>query len=273
MRTLELKTIADVGLVGFPNVGKSTLLSVLTSAKPKIANYHFTTINPNLGVVQMFDDSFVIADIPGLIEGASEGAGLGHYFLRHIERVRLIVHVVDVSGSEGRDPYEDYLKIRAELAAHSEKLAETPEIIVASKTDLIPDTAAEEVAKLRKATGKEVYAVSSVTHTGLDELLKVMKRKVDELPPPARTEIDETAALEEKSDQKFTVTRLPDGTFFVDGGLVDFLIQNITISSRESFAFFQKILKDRGVIDELKKKGMKEGDVVSIGDLEFEWID
>ena len=271
--TLELKTIADVGLVGFPNVGKSTLLSVLTSAKPKIANYHFTTINPNLGVVQMFDDSFVIADIPGLIEGASEGAGLGHYFLRHIERVRLIVHVVDVSGSEGRDPYEDYLKIRAELAAHSKKLAETPEVIVASKTDLIPDTAAEEVAKLRKATGKEVYAVSSVTHTGLDELLKVMKRKVDELPPPARTEIDETAALEEKSDQKFTVTRLPDGTFFVDGGLVDFLIQNITISSRESFAFFQKILKDRGVIDELKKKGMKEGDVVSIGDLEFEWID
>ena len=210
--TLELKTIADVGLVGFPNVGKSTLLSVLTSAKPKIANYHFTTINPNLGVVQMFDDSFVIADIPGLIEGASEGAGLGHYFLRHIERVRLIVHVVDVSGSEGRDPYEDYLKIRAELAAHSEKLAETPEIIVASKTDLIPDTAAEEVAKLRKATGKEVYAVSSVTHTGLDELLKVMKRKVDELPPPARTEIDETAALEEKSDQKFTVTRLPDSS-------------------------------------------------------------
>ena len=238
--TLELKTIADVGLVGFPNVGKSTLLSVLTAAKPKIANYHFTTINPNLGVVQMFDDSFVIADIPGLIEGASEGAGLGHYFLRHIERVRLIVHVVDVSGCEGRDPYDDYLKIRAELAAHSEKLAETPEIVVASKIDLIPDTAADAVEKLRKETGKEVYAVSSVTHKGLDELLKVMKKKVDELPPPARTEIDETVALEERSDQKFTVTRLPDGTFFVDGGLVDFLIQNITISSQESFAFFQK---------------------------------
>ena len=213
----------------------------------------------------------VIADIPGLIEGASEGAGLGHYFLRHIERVRLIVHVVDVSGCEGRDPYEDYVKIRAELAAHSEKLADTPEIIVASKTDLIPDTAEDAVESLRKATGKEVYPVSSVTHKGLDELLKVMKRKVDELPPPARTEA--SATLEEKTDQKFTVTRLPDGTFFVDGGLVDFLIQNVTISSQESFAFFQKVLKDRGVIDELKKKGMKEGDVVSIGDLEFEWLD
>lgn len=271
--TLELKTIADVGLVGFPNVGKSTLLSVLTSAKPKIANYHFTTINPNLGVVQMFDDSFVIADIPGLIEGASEGAGLGHYFLRHIERVRLIVHVVDVSGSEGRDPYDDYLKIRAELAAYSEKLASTPEIIVASKTDLIADGAAEAVESLRRKTGKEVYPVSSVTHQGLDELLKVMKRKVDELPPPSRTPISEGAALEEKSDQKFTVTRLPDGAFLVEGGLVDFLTQNVTISSPESFAFFQKVLKDRGVIDELKRKGMKEGDTVVISDLEFEWMD
>ena len=249
------------------------MLSVLTSAKPKIANYHFTTINPNLGVVQMFDDSFVIADIPGLIEGASEGAGLGHYFLRHIERVRLIVHVVDISGCEGRDAYDDYTKIRAELAAHSEKLAETPEVIVASKVDLIPEEADAAVAKLREQTGKEVYPVSSVTHKGLDELLKVMKAKVDELPPPARTEIDENAALEERSDQKFTVSRLPDGTFFVDGGLVDFLIQNVTISSPDSFAFFQKVLKDRGVIDELKRKGMKEGDTVSIGDLEFEWMD
>ena len=271
--TLELKTIADVGLVGFPNVGKSTLLSVLTSAKPKIANYHFTTINPNLGVVQMFDDSFVIADIPGLIEGASDGAGLGHYFLRHIERVRLIVHVVDVSGSEGRDPYDDYVKIRAELAAYSEKLAETPEIVVASKTDLIPDGADEAVEKLRTLTDKEVYPVSSVTYSGLDELLKVMKRKVDELPPPARTPISADAVLEERSDQKFTVTRLPDGSFLVDGGLVDFLIQNVTISSPESFAFFQKVLKDRGVIDELKRKGMKEGDTVVISDLEFEWMD
>lgn len=270
--TLELKTIADVGLVGFPNVGKSTLLSVLTSAKPKIANYHFTTINPNLGVVQMFDDSFVIADIPGLIEGAAEGAGLGHYFLRHIERVRLIVHIVDASGSEGRDPYDDYLKIRAELAAYSEKLAATPEIVVASKTDLC-ENPEEAVEYLRKKTSKEVYAVSSVARIGLDELLKVIKQKVEELPPPSRTVIEEGATLEEKADQKFTVTRYPDGTFEVEGGLVDFLSRNVTISSRDSFAYFQKVLKERGVIDELKKQGMKEGDTVVIADIEFEWVD
>lgn len=269
--TLELKTIADVGLVGFPNVGKSTLLSVLTSARPKIANYHFTTINPNLGVVNMFDDSFVIADIPGLIEGASGGAGLGHYFLRHIERVRLIVHIVDISGSEGRDPLEDFNKINAELKAYSVKLADIPQIIVASKADLLYEKNA--VAEFEKAVGKKVYAVSSVTGAGLEDLLKIMKEKVEELPPPSREEIDEDFALEEKSDQKFTVERLPDGSFLVDGGLVDFLIQNVTISADDSFAFFQKVLKDRGVIDALKKKGMREGDTVVIGDLEFEWVD
>lgn len=269
--TLELKTIADVGLVGFPNVGKSTLLSVLTSAKPKIANYHFTTINPNLGVVQMYDESFVIADIPGLIEGASEGAGLGHYFLRHIERVRLIVHVVDISGSEGRDPIDDYNKINAELATYSEKLAQIPQIVVAGKADLLTDF--DEIAKFEKAIGKKVYVVSALTHQGIDELLKVIKEKVDELPPPSRIERDETFELEPKTDQKFTVTRLDDGSFFVDGGLVDFLIQNVTISSQDSFAFFQKVLKDRGVIAELKKRGMKEGDTVIIGDIEFEWVD
>ena len=269
--TLELKTIADVGLVGFPNVGKSTLLSVLTSAKPKIANYHFTTINPNLGVVQMFDDSFVIADIPGLIEGASMGAGLGHHFLRHIERVRLIVHIVDISGSEGRDPLDDYNKINNELATYSENLAKIPQIVVAGKADLLYEK--EKVAEFEKAIGKKVYTVSSLTHEGLDELLKIMKEKVAELPPPARIERDEDFVLEEKRDQKFTVTRLDDGSFFVDGGLVDFLIQNVTMNSEDSFAFFQKVLKDRGVIAELKKRGMKEGDIVSIGGIEFEWVD
>lgn len=269
--TLELKTIADVGLVGFPNVGKSTLLSVLTSAKPKIANYHFTTINPNLGVVKMYDDSFVIADIPGLIEGASEGAGLGHYFLRHIERVRLIVHIVDIAGSEGRDPVDDYNKINNELAKYSEKLAEIPQIVVAGKADLLYDT--DIISKFEKSIGKKVYTISSVTREGLDELLKVMKEKVDELPPPKRIEKDEDFELEEKQDQKYTISRLDDGSFFVDGGLVDFLIQNVTISSDDSFAFFQKVLKDRGVISDLKKRGMKEGDTVIIGDIEFEWMD
>ncbi|MEG2540538.1 MAG: GTPase ObgE [Clostridia bacterium] len=269
--TLELKTIADVGLVGFPNVGKSTLLSVLTSAKPKIANYHFTTINPNLGVVQMFDDSFVMADIPGLIEGASDGVGLGHYFLRHIERVRLIVHIVDISGSEGRDPVEDFETINRELAAYSEMLAAIPQIVVASKADLLQDS--DEVAKFEKAIGKKVYLISAITGKGLDELLKVMRQKVDELPPPKRIEVETGFELEEKADQRFEIQRTDDGAYLVVGGLIDFLTQNITFSSSDSFAFFQKLLRDRGVIKELKNRGMKEGDTVIIGDLEFEWID
>ncbi len=269
--TLELKTIADVGLVGFPNVGKSTLLSMLTSAKPKIANYHFTTINPNLGVVQMFDDSFVIADIPGLIEGASDGAGLGHYFLRHIERVRLIVHIVDISGSEGRDPYEDYVKINEELEAYSLKLSSLPQIVVCNKADMLEDPA--YVEEFSKKIGKKVHLISAIIGEGLKDLLVDMKQMVDELPPPSREDVAEFFALEEKTDQKYTIERLPDGTYFVDGGLVDFLIQNVTISDTDSFAFFQKVLKDRGVMHDLRKMGIKEGDTVSIGDIEFEWID
>ena len=254
--TLELKTIADVGLVGFPNVGKSTLLSVLTSARPKIANYHFTTINPNLGVVTMFEDSFVIADIPGLIEGAGEGAGLGHYFLRHIERVRLIVHVVDISGSEGRDPAEDYFKIRKELAFYSEALAATPEIVVAAKSDLITDP--EAVDKFEKATGKRPIVISALAREGLDTLLTVIKKAVDELPPVGRMQAEE---------------EVEDGVFEVTGGLVDFLSRSVTLSSYDSFSYFQKVMKDRGVIDALKAKGMKEGDTVVIADMEFEWLE
>lgn len=191
--------------------------------------------------------------------------------MRHIERVRLIVHIVDISGSEGRDPVDDYNKINAELATYSEKLAAIPQIVVAGKADLLTDRS--EIEKFEKAIGKKVFVVSSVTHEGLDELLAAMKQKVDELPPPQRIERDEDFELEPKSDQKFMVSRMPDGSFFVDGGLVDFLIQNVTISSQDSFAFFQKVLKDRGVIAELKKKGMKEGDIVTIGDIEFEWVD
>lgn len=185
--------------------------------------------------------------------------------------MRLIVHIVDISGSEGRDPVDDYNKINAELATYSEKLAAIPQIVVAGKADLLTDRS--EIEKFEKAIGKKVFVVSSVTHEGLDELLAAMKQKVDELPPPQRIERDEDFELEPKSDQKFTVSRMPDGSFFVDGGLVDFLIQNVTISSQDSFAFFQKVLKDRGVIAELKKKGMKEGDIVTIGDIEFEWVD
>ena len=269
--TLELKTIADVGLVGFPNVGKSTLLSVLTSAKPKIANYHFTTINPNLGVVEMYDDSFVIADIPGLIEGAGEGAGLGHYFLRHIERVRLIVHIVDISGSEGRDPVEDYFKIRKELAVYSEKLAATPEIVVASKADLPVEEGALERFELE--TGKKPFVISALARQGLDELLAAIKSKVDELPPPERIAVDADATLESRPEGGFEIIRREDGAFEVVGGLVDYLARNVVLSSYDSFAFFQKVLKDRGVIDALIEKGMKEGDTVVVADAEFEWVD
>lgn len=269
--TLELKTIADVGLVGFPNVGKSTLLSVLTSAKPKIANYHFTTINPNLGVVEMYDDSFVIADIPGLIEGAGEGAGLGHYFLRHIERVRLIVHIVDISGSEGRDPVEDYFKIRKELAVYSEKLAATPEIVVASKADLPVEEGALE--RFEKKTGKKPFVISALARQGLDELLAAIKSKVDELPPPERIAVDADATLESRPEGGFEIIRREDGAFEVVGGLVDYLARNVVLSSYDSFAFFQKVLKDRGVIDALIEKGMKEGDTVVVADAEFEWVD
>ena len=269
--TLELKTIADVGLVGFPNVGKSTLLSVLTSARPKIANYHFTTINPNLGVVTMFEDSFVIADIPGLIEGAGEGAGLGHYFLRHIERVRLIVHVVDISGSEGRDPAEDYFKIRKELAFYSEALAATPEIVVAAKSDLITDP--EAVDKFEKATGKRPIVISALAREGLDTLLTVIKKAVDELPPVGRMQAEDDSPLDGIRDTDFAVEEVEDGVFEVTGGLVDFLSRSVTLSSYDSFSYFQKVMKDRGVIDALKAKGMKEGDTVVIADMEFEWLE
>ncbi|MDD4840112.1 MAG: GTPase ObgE [Clostridia bacterium] len=268
---LELKTIADVGLVGFPNVGKSTLLSVLTSARPKIANYHFTTLTPNLGVVKMYDNSFCIADIPGLIEGASEGAGLGHYFLRHIERVRLIVHIVDLSGIEGRDPVADFKSINDELNAYSEKLSKIPQIVCASKADLITDENA--LKNFENEIGKKVFLISSVTNTGLEELLGNIWEELEKIPPTPKFDLEDTVTLDVKGDQKFTVQMLEDGSYLVDGGLVDFLVQNVTLSSPDSFAFFQKVLRDRGVFTSLKKIGMKEGDTVVIGDIEFEWLD
>lgn len=268
---LELKTIADVGLVGFPNVGKSTLLSVLTSAKPKIANYHFTTLAPNLGICKIYDENFCIADIPGLIEGASEGAGLGHHFLRHIERVRLIVHLVDISGSEGRDPIEDYNKINNELMAHDENVGNIPQIVVASKSDLMMDDKA--LKNFEKAIGKKVHLISSMTQNGIDDLLKDIAKELKDLPPVPRFDEEEKITLDVKGDQKFEIVKLDDYTYEVVGGLVDFLIQNVTLSSTDSFAFFQKVLKDRGVIKELKKSGMEEGDTVLISDIEFTWVD
>lgn len=268
--TLELKTIADVGLVGFPNVGKSTILSVVSSAKPKIANYHFTTLSPNLGVVKYYDNSFVLADIPGLIEGASKGAGLGIRFLRHIERVRLIVHVVDISGSEDRDPYDDYVKINRELADYSEKLAALPQIVCANKCDLLEDES--KITEFENKIGKKVIRVSAISNSGTKELLDEIFRMLPSLPEQQPLPADFTE--EELADkQSFVIDIDEDGVYVVEGTLIDMLVRNVVLSDYESFTYFQKTLKDRGVIDALRKAGIVEGDTVRVADIEFEFVE
>jgi Obg family GTPase CgtA len=268
---LELKTIADVGLVGFPNVGKSTLLSVLTAARPKIANYHFTTLSPNLGVVKLYDESVVIADIPGLIEGASEGAGLGHDFLRHIERVRLIVHIVDISGSEGRDPYEDYVKINNELESYSTKLAGLPQIVVANKCDMLTDD--KMVKAFEKRAKVKLLQISAHMQKGLKELLDEIHVRLSEVPETAELDVDESFEFEVYDNQSYEIEREDDGTFLVYGGFIDMLAKNVIISDPTSFRYFQKMLTDRGIIDALRARGAKDGDVVVVGDIEFDFID
>ncbi len=268
--TLELKTIADVGLVGFPNVGKSTLLSVISNAKPKIANYHFTTLSPNLGVVKMYDDTIVIADIPGLIEGASEGLGLGHSFLRHIERVRLILHLVDISGSELRDPIEDYFAINKELEGYSDVLAKLPQIVVANKKDLVTDDVV--YAKFEKATGQKVYSISAITHSGLDELMKFVYDTVQTLEKPQRMEF-KPFELPEKDKVSFEIIKIDDNTYEVVGGLIDALSRNVVLSDYYSFNYFQKMLREKGVIKAIYRAGAVEGDTIQIADIEFDLVD
>ncbi len=268
--TLELKTIADVGLVGFPNVGKSTILSVVSAAKPKIANYHFTTLTPNLGVVKYYDRDFVLADIPGLIEGASEGAGLGHNFLRHVERVRLIVHVVDISGIEGRDPYEDFVTINAELENYSIKLAGLEQIVVANKCDLLEDEGV--IDEFEKKIGKNVVRVSAISNSGTKEMLSQIVDLLDTLPEAEPMEV--VAFDENRNDStSYIVTIDEDGVYEVHGGLINMLVRNVVLDDYESFRYFQKMLKDRGVIKELVKNGCKEGDTVRIADFEFDFIE
>lgn len=266
---LELKTIADIGLVGFPNVGKSTLLSVLTEARPKIANYHFTTLAPNLGVIKFYEKSYVIADIPGLIEGASEGVGLGHDFLRHIERVKMLVHVVDVSGSEDRDPVEDYFTIRNELLSYSPLLADKPEIIVANKTDL-----AEEgmVELFEEGVGKKVIPLCATYHKNIDSLLKTLSKVVVTLPEEVQTET-EFIEYDDRDDDSYEIVRYPDASFEVMGGFVDMLVRNVVLSDPESFRYFQRKLKERGIFDELKQRGAKDGDLIRIAEISFEFVD
>ena len=271
---LELKTIADVGIVGFPNVGKSTLLSVITQAKPKIANYHFTTLSPNLGVLKKYDKTCVLADIPGLIEGASEGVGLGHEFLRHIERTRLILHLVDISGSEGRDPFEDFKSINKELKNYGEVLAERPQIIVLTKCDLL-ENADLAIENFKKSLKKDkhfckspVFPISAYKHEGLNELVDQIFASLENLPKIEKIESDEFE-FGLKDTLSIECVKLADDLFEVKGGRVDELCRRVIISDPQSFAYFHKRLKKDGIIDKLLKLGMKDGDTVIIGEIEF----
>ncbi|MEG1608814.1 MAG: GTPase ObgE, partial [Clostridia bacterium] len=267
--TLELKTIADVGLVGFPNVGKSTILSVVSAAKPKIANYHFTTLSPNLGVVKYYDNTFVMADIPGLIEGASQGAGLGHNFLRHIERVRLIVHVVDISGYEERDPYTDYTQINKELAEYSNKLSLLPQIVVANKCDLLEDKS--KIEEFENKIGKKVIRTSAISADGTEEIVKQVFEMLKTLPVAEPIDIDDNIDIVDTDAFEIVVDE--KGIFEVSGSLIDMLVRNVVLDDYESFRYFQKMLKDKGVIKSLRKNGCKEGDTVRIAEIEFNFVD
>ena len=268
---MELKTIADVGLVGYPNVGKSTILSVVTSARPKIGNYHFTTLTPNLGIVRHYGKDFVMADIPGLVEGASEGVGLGHAFLRHVERTRLLLHVLDVAGSEGRDPVEDFEQINRELENYGE-LANRPQIIVCNKTDL-PDSEEniERIRELGAKLGYPVFAVSAATHQGFEPLLKATSELLETL-PPIQHFVEEVEIDEEIKAGTFEVVF--DGKVYeVIGTSMDRLLNSVNFDDEESMNWFHRTLRRWGVIDALRKKGAEEGDTVRIVDMEFDFVE
>ena len=268
---LELKTIADVGLIGYPNVGKSSILSVITSARPKVGNYHFTTLTPNLGIVRRFGKDIVLADIPGLIEGAAEGAGLGHDFLRHVERTRLLLHVVDVSGSEGRDPLQDLDTINSELNRYG-NLGDKPQIIVCNKMD-IPG-AEENLERIRTyaaEAGCAVFAVSAATHQGFDELLDETARQLEDLPPILHFQEEEIPEEEDIPDT-FEVN-LEDGVYVVTGRAVDRLIESVNFDDQESLNWFHRTLRRIGVIDALREAGAQDGSTVRIDDIEFDFVD
>lgn len=273
---LELKLIADVGLVGFPNVGKSTLISVVSAAKPKIANYHFTTLTPVLGVVKIEEGkSFVMADIPGLIEGASEGVGLGHEFLRHVERCRLIVHVIDVSGSEGRDPIEDFKAINHELENFSMELAEAPQIVAANKSDMATPEQIERLRNYVEDQGLLFYEISAATTKGTKELMYGIWERLSVLPPVKQFEAQ--PLTQEEVDDKliskkdFRVT-VEDGVYFVEADWLLDILRTANMDDYSSLQYFQNVLRTSGIIDKLEEMGIEEGDTVSIFDFEFEYL-
>ena len=275
--SLELKLLADVGLVGFPNVGKSTLISVVSAAKPKIANYHFTTLTPVLGVVKISEGhSFVMADIPGLIEGASEGVGLGHEFLRHVDRCRLIIHVVDVSGSEGRDPKEDFEIINRELKNFSEDLAKRPQIIAANKCDMATPEQIADFKAFAEKQGLPVFEISAATTQGTKELIDATYRELEKLPPikeyevepPAPAELDEQAG----NGERFEITRGDDAVFYVTAPWLEHIMRTVDMDDYASLQYFQRVLRNSGIIDKLEEMGIEEGDTVNIFGFEFDFV-
>ena len=271
--TLELKLIADVGLIGFPNVGKSTLISTISSAKPKIANYHFTTLSPVLGVVRVDEEaSFVAADIPGIIEGASEGVGLGHDFLRHVERCRLLLHVVDVSGSEGRDPIEDFKLINNELVNFSEELSKRPQIAVANKTDIASEEDIQRFRDFCEEQGIELFVISAATRRGLDGLVQTVYNELQKLPPVVIYEPEYIVPTETIDGNSFTIFRTDDGAFNIDAQWLIDLLNTTDIDDYSSLQYFQRRLRDSGIIDKLEEMGVKEGDTIRIEDFEFEFV-
>ena len=272
---LELKLLADVGLVGFPNVGKSTLISVVSAARPEIANYHFTTLVPVLGVVRVSDeDSFVMADIPGLIEGASEGAGLGHQFLRHVDRCRLIVHIVDVSGSEGRDPVQDFAAINRELERFNPELAKRPMLVAANKCDIASPEQVEAFRAYILEQGYDFFPISAATRQGTEELVKAIAQRLQTLPPIVEYQpepLDREKLLAEAKPNQFQIRR-EDGVYVVEADWLSRVLGMVDVDDYESLQYFQRVLRLSGIIDKLEEMGVQEGDLVSILGFEFEYL-
>lgn len=272
---LELKMIADVGLLGFPNVGKSTFLSVVTKAKPKIANYHFTTLTPNLGVVQTkFGDSFVLADIPGLIEGAAEGVGLGHDFLRHVERTKVLIHIVDITGHEGRNALEDFDKINVELSLYNERLSHRPQVVVANKIDILEDESVyEEFKEELEGRGYKVFKMSAATRQGIDDVINYVSQLLKEVEDVELVTEEEMyrPELDESNEDEGLTVEIEDGIYVVKGKSLRRIMYSVNFEDMESIQYFQKAMESEGVFDKLRDMGIEDGDTVKIYEIEFEF--